>query len=903
MRREWIAVVLACASTGVFAQAEVLRDSNVSSGQLAFVPYYLAIGNTKTRVTLRNVGPTGGYAFRLDEARNNRIVATESVDPADFGVFQPNFGNINLYMEANSSVTYEIVEEGSNLLLRKVSQSGDVCTVPTISARGAILRNDNWSGSFSDLRGTELQRARQGTIFAIPTSMFTPAVASLIETGDCAAITARWVSGAWASNPSDNLVPARSLRISAEVSIENPAWRARVPTAYLLDFFSSSSAGALHTGPGSTIPGLANANQSTLGQVSVQTPTGTILQFVAGNVDAFAAYLQTFRSFANRYTIGVDAASNTVSDVVVVSQPVKRFYTDGMIRAPYTLNAQSASYSGEPIIACTAPPTPAGQPICQPGSPALVAPLALGDAVTALRLIDTTAPAVSAPFTPARSDFLNVPATYANTSNGPATAIGFDFGPSTGTFGSPNRILTGSGGTQLIGLPTYTFVLRRQLLTPSIVTPGEVIANSQGASGDRAGTSTDSAGKLLVVGAPDADGGKGEVYVFTAPAVDAQPGATGNALAARNLVLIATLRNSAATIGDKFGQRVAISPDEGTIAIGSPLRGSGSGEVAIFRRLTGTWTSTTVPFETLDAPASGLGPTQEFGAALAFAPNGDLAVGAPGSDAGATDAGLAFVFDGGTGSFDDTPPQTLTPSVGQTSARFGTALDAGDDRVAVGAPGQDVDGRVFVYRGILAAKSSPHVEILGPRNASKVAKDIGDKFNFGAAVSIQGPVMVVTAPGEDAGNSADAGRATVFIENESASLAVADLEPTTSAEETAGTSVTLSDEFIAIGSALADRGGKPNSGTSYLFDAPDSGWTSLRNDALAGRVRTSTPLLEIKPFAGEDEQRFGNDLVIAGRAIVVGAPGRTVVTATSQLPLQGEVETFVIDRILKSGFE
>jgi cysteine-rich repeat protein len=159
---------------------------------------------------------------------------------------------------------------------------------------------------------------------------------------------------------------------------------------------------------------------------------------------------------------------------------------------------------------------------------------------------------------------------------------------------------------------------------------------------------------------------------------------------------------------DGFGRQLAISGDGSLLAVGAPDEDSASsgtpaddsasnaGAVYVFARSGGTWTQQAY------VKASNIGADDSFGEALALSRDGStLAVGAPGEDSGATDvggnqanetagnAGAVYVLTRSGGTW--TQQAYVKASNTGAADGFGTsvALTADGSVLAVGAPGED----------------------------------------------------------------------------------------------------------------------------------------------------------------------------------------------------------------------
>ncbi|MDQ7993821.1 MAG: FG-GAP repeat protein [Propionicimonas sp.] len=162
---------------------------------------------------------------------------------------------------------------------------------------------------------------------------------------------------------------------------------------------------------------------------------------------------------------------------------------------------------------------------------------------------------------------------------------------------------------------------------------------------------------------------------------------------------------------------------------------------------------------TVGLPGS-LGGYGEFGSVLA-AGGSVLAIGDPSADvAGATGAGSVTLLRLEVPGF---APQTLSeasdkvPGAAEEGDRFGSAVSAYGDLLAIGAPGEDVDGhadagRVYAFR--LTGDAAVLLAELG-QDSADVPGEAGDGHGFGDTVTVFRPCqaaagLLVGSPGEGA---------------------------------------------------------------------------------------------------------------------------------------------------------
>src|SRR5262249_15937858 len=142
-----------------------------------------------------------------------------------------------------------------------------------------------------------------------------------------------------------------------------------------------------------------------------------------------------------------------------------------------------------------------------------------------------------------------------------------------------------------------------------------------------------------------------------------------------------------------------------------------------------------------------------FGTSVAI--SGTKAViGAPGDDAGTTDSGIAYVFDVTNGSLLNT---VLNPTPASTD-NFGNTVAINGNYIAIGAPGANTGandaGAAYLFDDTTGSLVQPFT------NPNPVA---GDKF--GSSVAVTGNLVLIGAPEvdrPDVGNSVQVGAAYLF---------------------------------------------------------------------------------------------------------------------------------------------
>jgi cysteine-rich repeat protein len=296
---------------------------------------------------------------------------------------------------------------------------------------------------------------------------------------------------------------------------------------------------------------------------------------------------------------------------------------------------------------------------------------------------------------------------------------------------------------------------------------------------------------IVAVGAPGNDvgaPGAGAVFLFDA--------ATGG--------YRLTLFNPGPAADDHFGAIVVAVGDD--LLVGAPNDDTGApdaGTVYLFDAATGLLRRTIV------SPSTGGG--DHFGAA-AVALGGSVVVGAPDDDAGAPDAGTAFVLTAATGAL----TQTLLNPGPAAGDRFGAALAVSGGAIVVGAPGDDTGatdaGAAYVFGAATGLLTRP---LLNP------GPQAGD--HFGAALAAAGDRIVVGAPEDSAG--APASGAVYLFDTGSGRLESSFGNPFPAANDHFGAALTTLGGAIFVG-APAEAGAGRSPGIFHLFDACGSGLVS-----------------------------------------------------------------------------
>ncbi len=309
-------------------------------------------------------------------------------------------------------------------------------------------------------------------------------------------------------------------------------------------------------------------------------------------------------------------------------------------------------------------------------------------------------------------------------------------------------------------------------------------------------------------------------------------------------------------------------------------------------------------------------PGDGFGAASAFmyANAGycaDLAIGAPGNDAG---RGKVIIGLGSLKGLD--PVAAITITGASTGEHFGTAVVARGHDLWIGAPYRTVDGvsqagAVDHYR--VTAGSAALIETLTEASPGIAGSpEPGD--HFGRVLAVAGHTLVIGEPAEDIGTKIDAGSVTIVTESPTTDTLTS---ATTLSQDSAnvpgvaesydhlGSSVSIDAAgppalvqgvFIAVGVPGEDLGTTPDAGVVQAFARHSDGTV-----VPIGTVTQNTPGLPGVPESGD---KFGSTVLVGGLSdiyydgtqgvgdenIAVGVPGEDV----GSDPDQGVVDIFAI---------
>ncbi len=333
-------------------------------------------------------------------------------------------------------------------------------------------------------------------------------------------------------------------------------------------------------------------------------------------------------------------------------------------------------------------------------------------------------------------------------------------------------------------------------------------------------------GNTIVVGAPEAHGNFGAVYVYVKPA-------SGWA----NMTETAELTPSDGFTFLDFGLSVGISGN--TIVVGS----YGNNAAYVFTEPAGGWQNAT---ETAVLSNTN-GVATLFGETVAI-DGTTIAVSEPKTY---TYRGRVQIFTEPAGGWvSSLPTGSIIASDTTDYDYFGASLSVSGSTIVAGAYNNDNLGAVYVFTKPAAGWGGSHSQ-----KAKLTASDGRAQDGLGVAVAINGNTIVAGAPKRNN----DTGLAYVFVEPASG------WKNMTQTGELSASGLAVGDYFgfgvavaptkIAVASVTT-----PTNGTAYVYNEPATGWKSM--------LATSDATVS----GGE----WGSPVAISGSVMAAGAPGNGV---------------------------
>ena len=427
------------------------------------------------------------------------------------------------------------------------------------------------------------------------------------------------------------------------------------------------------------------------------------------------------------------------------------------------------------------------------------------------------------------------------------------------------------------------------------------------AVGDNFGRGVAISGDTIIIGADeDDDNGDeaGAVYIF-----ERHVGGMNNWGKVKKLLA----RDGEA--GDEFGRNVAMSGD--TVIVGAYQHdhiNAGAGAAYIFERHAGgpnNWG------EVKKLVASDGARSDEFGVGVGI--DGDtIIVGASGNEGNLKrGTGAAYIFErhaGGVNNWGEV--KKLFPVVGGAGDQFGESVGISEDRVVIGAPGNDVlgldTGAAYIFerhaggldnwgevRSIPppsvalggsfgdSVAISKHTVIIGAYNDDDngtwsgsatiyqrdaegvwryvkklLASDGAVSDSFGIAVAIHGTTALVGAFRDDVDGNQASGSAYIFERDAGGDNNWGEVKKLLAkdgqARDEFGISVAISDNTALVGAFEDDDSGY-DAGSAYIFERHAGGWHNW------GQFK------KLLASDGAEGDKFGASTAISAKTLVVGA--------------------------------
>jgi uncharacterized repeat protein (TIGR01451 family) len=239
---------------------------------------------------------------------------------------------------------------------------------------------------------------------------------------------------------------------------------------------------------------------------------------------------------------------------------------------------------------------------------------------------------------------------------------------------------------------------------------------------------------------------------------------------------------------------------------------------------------------------------EQLGTSVAI--DGDTAViGAPGHDIGGNfgvSAGAVYVFERSGTNWSQQAQLILTNAVFDDF--FGQSVAISGDTLAVGVPGRNHMGAVYVF-----VRSGT----TWTQQSELTASDPNNGDFFGWSLTMNSNTVVIGSVSGDSGTVTNSGAAYVFVRNgtnwtEQAKLTASDA----AANDQFAVTVGISGDTVAIGAPFADTVAGTDAGATYVFERSGNVWTQqaklTASDAAAG-------------------DRLGKAVVIDGDSLITGA--------------------------------
>ena len=398
------------------------------------------------------------------------------------------------------------------------------------------------------------------------------------------------------------------------------------------------------------------------------------------------------------------------------------------------------------------------------------------------------------------------------------------FGSSVSMSGDGSAIAVGAPGDG--SGPGSVYVFARPAGGWATSSGASKLTASDGAAGDGFGSSVSMSGdgSAIVVGAHSNDSvveDAGAAYVFARPA-------SGWVTAAGVVKLTA----SDGAAYDEFGSSVSASQDGGTIAVGA--RGDSPGSVYVFTMPSGGWVATSTTIK-LTGPSDVDARAQIGGSVSVSGDGGTIVAGSPEAP------GAAYVFTIPSEGWVTTSDSTrINAPDGDARDQFGWSVSTNSDgsTIAVGAPGSDLDAE---NAGVVYVFTMPTDGWMATTTVAKLRKSLqspGGNFGHSVSVSADGSTVTATMP-----NWASTGAAHVFTltaagwEDTTSAPRLSSMDIDSGNSFGWSVSASADESVIAVGAHGDDANGR-DAGAAYVFTSPSKGWGAETPPA---RIKLTAP--------------------------------------------------------------
>ena len=274
--------------------------------------------------------------------------------------------------------------------------------------------------------------------------------------------------------------------------------------------------------------------------------------------------------------------------------------------------------------------------------------------------------------------------------------------------------------------------------------------------------------------------------------------------------------------GDQTGYSVSLSSDGSTVAIGA-YKNSGvdfwAGHVRIYKNKSGTWTQ-------IGSDIDGEAERDKFGYSISLSGDGStVAIGAPYNDGNGTDAGHVRVYKNISGNWTQIGSAVDGEAVDDKSGSVSLSSDG--STLAIGAPGNDGKapnaGHVRVYKNISGTWTQQGSDIDG---------EAANDFSGGSvSLSSDGSTVAIGAWLND-GNGRDAGHVRIYKNKSGTWTQVGSDIDGENAGDYSGSYVSLSSDgsTVAIGAFKNGRTGAINAGHVRVYKNISGTWTQVGSD-------------------------------------------------------------------------